>query len=179
MHYFHSLSLQKFGRRKLKWFFSRKILFWNIFKNWCGFNYFWTKIYSWAKFKGNWSSDPKRSGPVLRRLSLNLGYYSFKVLLRFVIGWNRPVNSSWIASDDKFWKPNAIKFASCVCLVVWAYFLISIRWAYSYFKKRCRRKSKKASRKDCKVMWIVYLWLFLEKSQSTKLAADFFIHHLY
>ena len=32
------------------------------FKNWCGFNYFWTKIYSWEKFKGNWFSDPKRSG---------------------------------------------------------------------------------------------------------------------
>ena len=112
-------------------------------------------------------------------LGINLRYHSFKVFLRFVIGWNPPVNSSWIASDDKFWKPNAIKFASCVCLVVWAYFLISIRWAYSYFKKRCRRKSKKASRKDCKVMWIVYLWLLLEKSQSTKLAADFFIHHLY
>ena len=118
MHYFHSLSLQKFGRRMLKWFFSRKILFWNIFKNWCGFNYFWTKIYTWAKFKGNWSSDPKRSGLVLRRLPLNLRYYSFKVFLRFAIGWNPPVNSSWIASDDKFWKPNAIKFASCVCLVV-------------------------------------------------------------
>ena len=25
---------------------------------------FWIKIYSWAKFKGNWFSDPKRSGPV-------------------------------------------------------------------------------------------------------------------
>ena len=70
MRYFYSLSVQKFGLRVLKWFFSRKILFWNIFKNYCGFHYFWTKIYSWAKFKGNWFSDPKRSGPVLGRLTL-------------------------------------------------------------------------------------------------------------
>ena len=33
-------------------------------------NYFTIKIYSWAKFKGNWFSYPKRSGPVLERLSL-------------------------------------------------------------------------------------------------------------
>ena len=33
--------------------------------------YFWTKIYSWAKFNGNWFSDPKRSGRVLGRLPLN------------------------------------------------------------------------------------------------------------
>ena len=31
--YFYSLSLQKFGRRALKWFSSRKILFSNISKN--------------------------------------------------------------------------------------------------------------------------------------------------
>ena len=35
--------------------------------------YFWTKIYSWAKFNGNWFSDPKRSGPVLGRLPLDIG----------------------------------------------------------------------------------------------------------
>ena len=58
---------------------SRKILFWNIFKNQCGFNYFWTKIYSWAKFKGNWFSDPKRSGPVLGRLPLNSS--NFKITI--------------------------------------------------------------------------------------------------
>ena len=71
--FFYSLSPQKFGHWALKWFSSRKILFWNIFKNLCGFNYFWTKINSWARFKGNWFSDPKRSGPVLGRLPLDIG----------------------------------------------------------------------------------------------------------
>ena len=33
--------------------------------------YFWTKMYSWAKFNRNWFSDPKCSGPVLGRLLLN------------------------------------------------------------------------------------------------------------
>ena len=39
------------------------------------FNYFWTKIYSWAKFKGNWFSDPERSVPVLARERLPLNTY--------------------------------------------------------------------------------------------------------
>ena len=71
MRYFYSLSLQKFdeGAEVMKWFSSWKMLFRNILKNQCGFNYFWSKIYSWAKFKGNWFSDPKRSGPVWGRLS--------------------------------------------------------------------------------------------------------------
>ena len=35
--------------------------------------YSWTKMYSWAKFNRNWFSDPKRSGPVLGRLPLDIG----------------------------------------------------------------------------------------------------------
>ena len=65
MLYSYSLSPQKFGRWAMKWFSSRKTK--------RGFNYFWTTINSWARFKGNWFSDPKRSGPVLGRLPLDIG----------------------------------------------------------------------------------------------------------
>ena len=41
------------------------------------FNYFWTKIYSWAKFKRDWFSDPKRSGPALGGLLIALSRCKF------------------------------------------------------------------------------------------------------
>ena len=69
MRYFYSLSLQKFGRRALKWFSSRKKCDFQLFPK---TNAVSAKIQinSWAKFKENWFSDPKRSRPVLGRLSL-------------------------------------------------------------------------------------------------------------
>ena len=71
MRYFYSLSLQKLAAGRWSDFPPEKFYF-EIFPktNAVSLNYFTIKIYSWAKFKGNWFSDPKRSGPVLERLSL-------------------------------------------------------------------------------------------------------------
>ena len=69
MRYFYSLSLQKLAAGRWNDFPPEKFIL-KYFQtlNKCGFNYFRTKIYSWAKFKENWFSDPKRSGPVLGRV---------------------------------------------------------------------------------------------------------------
>ena len=71
MRYFYSLSLQKLAAGRWSDFPPEKFYF-EIFPktNAVSLNYFTIKIYSWAKFKGNWISYPKRSGPVLERLSL-------------------------------------------------------------------------------------------------------------
>ena len=111
MHYFYFLSLPKFGRRALKWFSSRKILFWNILKNSCGFNYFWTKIYSWAKFNSNWFFDLKRSGPVLERLPLKCCLQDVEFLR---IGRSSDLSCSLNLSYTKYGELCCASFFYCV-----------------------------------------------------------------
>ena len=41
----------------------------NICENLSAFIFLWAEIVSWAKFEGNWFSDPECSGPLLGRLS--------------------------------------------------------------------------------------------------------------
>ena len=76
-------------------------------------NYFWTKKYSWAKFKGNWFSDVKRSGPVLGRLSLN-------------VHCKNPIlkeNNIERARSFRYWHPGPSKF---LCHeIAWAEFVKS------------------------------------------------------
>ena len=54
-----------------KRFSLRKKLFCYIFKNQGGFDYCYTKVDSLAKFERNRFPNPKRTGPLLKRLRLN------------------------------------------------------------------------------------------------------------